>query len=240
MKPENNKSSAFILGLFVFLGLAVLGYFLADAAIRYKEYERTVTVKGLAEQEHPADIVIWPVQITIANNDLPELYDAIEKSADKIRKYLETNGIAPSEITLTSPAITDKSAQSYGNAQQAEFRYSAVQVVTVYSQNIDQVQRVMKGLPQLGKQGIAFTGGNYETRPEYIFASLNDIKPDMIEQATTKAREVATKFANDSGSKLGKIKRASQGQFSITGRDKNNPHIKRIRVVSTVEYYLSD
>ena len=240
MKPENNKSSAFILGLFVFLGLAVLGYLLADAAIRYKEYERTVTVKGLAEQEQPADIVIWPVQFTIANNDLPELYDAIEKSADKIRKYLETNGIASSEITVTSPAITDKSAQSYGNTQQAEFRYSAVQVVTVYSQNIDQVQRVMKGLPQLGKQGIAFTGGNYETRPEYIFASLNDIKPDMIEQATTKAREVATKFANDSGSKLGKIKRASQGQFSITGRDKNNPHIKRIRVVSTVEYYLSD
>lgn len=240
MKPENNKSSAFILGLFVFLGLSVLGYLLAGAAIRYKEYERTVTVKGLAEQEQPADIVIWPVQFTIANNDLPELYDAIEKSTDKIRKYLETNGIASSEITVTSPEITDKSAQSYGNAQQAEFRYSAVQVVTVYSQNIDRVQRVMTGLPKLGKQGIAFTGGNYETRPEYIFASLNDIKPDMIEQATTKAREVATKFANDSGSKLGKIKRASQGQFSITGRDKNNPHIKRIRVVSTVEYYLSD
>ena len=240
MKPEYNKSSALILGLFVFLGLAVLGYLLADAAIRYKEYERTVTVKGLAEQEQPADIVIWPVQFTIAGNDLAELYDAIEKSADKIRTYLETNGIDSSEITLSSPAITDKSAQSYGNAQQAEFRYSAVQVVTVYSQNIQQVQRVMAGLPQLGKQGIAFTGGNYETRPEYIFASLNDIKPAMIEQATTKAREVAIKFANDSGSKLGKIKRASQGQFSITGRDKNNPHIKRIRVVSTVEYYLSD
>lgn len=237
---ETDKSSAFILGLFVFLGLAVLGYFLADAAIRYKEYERTVTVKGLAEQEHPADIVIWPVQFTIANNDLAELYDAIEKSTNKIRKYLQANGIAASEITLSSPAITDKSAQSYSSAQQAEFRYSAIQVVTVYSRNIEQVRRVMAGLPQLGKQGIAFTGGNYETRPEYIFASLNDIKPAMIEQATTKAREVAIKFANDSRSKLGKIKRASQGQFSITGRDKNNPHIKRIRVVSTVEYYLSD
>ena len=235
-----DKSSAFILGLFVFLGLAVLGYFLADAAIRYKEYERTVTVKGLAEQEHPADIVIWPVQFTIANNDLAELYDAIEKSTNKIRKYLQTNGIAATEITLSSPAITDKSAQSYSSAQQAEFRYSAIQVVTVYSRNIEQVRRVMAGLPQLGKQGIAFTGGNFETRPEYIFASLNDIKPTMIEQATTKAREVAIKFANDSRSKLGKIKRASQGQFSITGRDKNNPHIKRIRVVSTVEYYLSD
>jgi len=62
----------------------------------------------------------------------------------------------------------------------------------------------------------------------------------MVEEATTKAREVATKFAEDSQSKLGKIKRASQGQFSIAARDNNNPHIKKIRVVSTVEYYLSD
>ncbi len=61
-----------------------------------------------------------------------------------------------------------------------------------------------------------------------------------MEEATTKAREVAVKFAKDSNSKLGKIKRASQGQFTISPRDKNNPHIKKIRVVSTVEYYLSD
>ena len=62
----------------------------------------------------------------------------------------------------------------------------------------------------------------------------------MIQEATTKAREVAQKFAEDSNSELGKIKRAYQGQFSIYSRDKNNPHIKKIRVVSTVEYYLSD
>ena len=62
----------------------------------------------------------------------------------------------------------------------------------------------------------------------------------MIEQATRKAREVAQKFAADSNSVLGKIRKASQGQFSITARDKNNPHIKKVRVVSTVDYYLSD
>ncbi len=235
-----NKTSALILGIFVFLGLAVLGYLLGDAAIRYKEFERTVTVKGLSEQEFPADIVIWPIQFTIAKNDLAELYDAIEVSSNKIRHYLEKNGIKPSEISLSTPVITDKSAQSYGNARQPEFRYTAVQVVTVYSNNIDQVHRAMAGLAQLGKQGIAFTGGNYDTQPEYIFTRLNEIKPSMIEQATTRAREVALKFANDSKSKLGKIKSASQGQFSIAARDKNNPHIKRLRVVSTVEYYLSD
>ncbi len=237
---NGNKTGALTLGIFIFLGLAVLGYLLGNAAIRYKEFERTVTVKGLSEQEYPADIVIWPIQFTVAQNDLTELYSTIESSSAKIREYLEKSGIEPTEISLTTPAITDKSAQSYGNSRKAEFRYSAVQVVTVYSHNIDRVHGVMSGLGQLGKQGIALTGNSYDTRPEYIFTRLNEIKPAMIEEATIKAREVALKFANDSNSVLGKIKRASQGQFSISARDKNNPHIKKIRVVSTVEYYLSD
>lgn len=237
---ENNKYSALILGIFILLGLSSLGYLLGNAAIKFKEYERTVKVKGLAEREYPADIVIWPVQFTEANNDLEGLYNSIENSTNKIKTFLEKQGIQPSEISLSSPAITDKSAQQYGNSAPAEFRYTAVQTVTVYSKKIEAVRSVMSNLAQLGKQGIAFTGGNYESKTEYIFTRLNDIKPEMIEEATTKAREVALKFSEDSRSKLGKIKRASQGQFSINARDKNNPHIKRIRVVSTVEYYLSD
>jgi len=98
----------------------------------------------------------------------------------------------------------------------------------------------MNKLAALGKKGIAFTGDSYENSTEYLFTRLNEIKPIMVEEATTKAREVAEKFAKDSNSKLGKIKKAGQGQFSINNRDKNNPHIKKIRVVSTVEYYLSD
>ena len=237
---ENNKYSALILGIFILLGLSSLGYLLGNAAIKFKEYERTVTVKGLAEREYPADIVIWPVQFTETNNNLESLYGSIENSTNKIKTFLEKQGIQPSEISLSSPAITDKSAQQYGNSAPAEFRYTAVQTVTVYSKNIEAVRSVMSNLAQLGKQGIAFTGGNYQSKTEYIFTRLNDIKPEMIEEATTKAREVALKFSEDSRSKLGKIKRASQGQFSINARDKNNPHIKRIRVVSTVEYYLSD
>jgi hypothetical protein len=62
----------------------------------------------------------------------------------------------------------------------------------------------------------------------------------MIQQATEKAREVAQKFASDSNSTLGKIKSARQGQFTISDRDSNSPHIKRVRVVSSLEYYLVD
>jgi len=237
---ENNKASAAIIGIFLLLGLTSLGNLLGNAAIEYKEYERSIKVKGLAEREYPADIVIWPIQFSAANNDLESLYNSIELSTSKIKVFLSKQGIESSEVTLSSPAITDKSAQQYGQSKPAQFRYTAVQTVTVYSKNIEAVRSVMSNLSQLGKQGIAFSGGNYQSRTEYIFTRLNEIKPEMIEEATTKAREVAIKFAEDSKSKLGKIKRASQGQFSINARDKNNPHIKRVRVVSTVEYYLSD
>lgn len=237
---ENNKESAFIFGVFIFLGLAALGYLLASAAIEFKEYERTVTVKGLSEREYEADIVIWPIQFTEASNDLEQLYTSIEASTLKIQKYIENSGISSSEITFSSPAITDKSAQQYGNNVKAEFRYTALQTVTVYSKNVEGVRAVMSSLSELGKKGIVFTGSSYPTQTEYLFTRLNEVKPEMIEEATRKAREVANKFAADSQSTLGKIRKAFQGQFSINPRDNNNPHIKRVRVVSTVEYYLSD
>lgn len=237
---ENSKVSALIFGAFLFLGLAVLGYILGSAAIKFKEYERTVTVKGLSEREYEADIVLWPIQFTEASNNLENLYSSIEVSTSKIQDFLKKNGISSNEISFSSPAITDKSAQQYGDNSKADFRYTALQTVTVYSKNIKDVRAVMRKLSELGKKGIVFTGGNYQSQTEYIFTRLNEVKPEMIEEATRKAREVAQKFAADSQSTLGKIKKAYQGQFSINPRDKNNPHIKRIRVVSTVEYYLSD
>lgn len=237
---QENRINAAILGLCILLGLSSLGYLLGKAAIAFKEYERTVTVKGLSERELPANVVIWPIVFTEASNDLGELYSSIEASKKKIEAFLVAKGVDPSEISYSLPSITDKSAQQYGNSGRPEFRYSAMQTVTVFSSRVSLVREAMDDLSELGKSGIAFTGRDYQNQVDYLFTELNDVKPEMIQEATSKAREVALKFAQDSNSRLGKIKRASQGQFSIAPRDKNSPHLKKIRVVSTVEYYLSD
>ncbi|MBN2706588.1 MAG: SIMPL domain-containing protein [Deltaproteobacteria bacterium] len=235
-----NKVSALIIGLALFGGLIGMALLLGNAALSIKERERSVNVKGLAERELPADVVIWPIQFTAADNNLQKLYLTLADNAGKIRQFLIDKGLSTDEITVNPPAITDKSAQSYGGSQAPEFRYSALQTVTVYSGKVDQVRALMSQLTELGREGIVFNSDNYEARPEYIFTRLNEIKPAMIEEATRKARDVALKFAADSSSRLGKIRQASQGQFSISDRDKSTPYIKRIRVVSTVEYYLAD
>jgi len=236
---QSNFKSALVLGLFIFLGLALLGHFLGTSAIKFKEYERTVTVKGLSEREYPADIAIWPISFLEVGNDLTEVYLAVEKHTQTLIAFLEANGFERRELTISPPGVADKLAQGYEKAR-IEFRYMATQTVTVYSDKIDAVRAAMNRLGDLGKQGIAITDDNYQHATEYLFTRLNEVKPEMIEEATTQAREVATKFAKDSSSRLGKIKQASQGQFSIGDRDKNNPHIKKVRVVSTIEYYLSD
>jgi len=188
----------------------------------------------------PADIAIWPIQFTVTGNDLNTIYQTLEKNTNKILNFLTSSGFDRSELSYSSPTITDKLANQYQEAR-VELRFVASQSITVYTNKVDQVRSVKTKIVALGREGIMFGGSNYyQQNTEYLFTKLNDIKPSMIEEATRKAREVAEKFATDSNSKLGKIKSARQGQFSIQNRDQNTPYIKKVRVVSTVEYYLSD
>ncbi|MDF2153260.1 SIMPL domain-containing protein [Vibrio sp. CAU 1672] len=239
MKGVSNKSAIW-LGLSVIIGLGMLGFFIQQTAIQYKAYERVVTVKGLSEREYPADTVIWPIKFTVASNDMSAMFDQIDQQTELIMSFLADHGINRSRVSLSSPSVIDRKAQQYGGERDAEFRYLASQTLTVYSTEVEVVRMAINSIGQLGKQGVVFNQDPYENRIEYSFTQLNDVKPEMIEEATKNARQVALKFAKDSQSSLGKIKQASQGQFSISSRDSNTPQIKKVRVVSTVQYYLSD
>ncbi len=231
--------NAVIMGVCLVLAGGLLGHSLGRGAMQVKSLDRTVVVKGLAEREVPADVVIWPIAFSAADNDLGSLYATLEKQSSQIEQALIAAGVAAEDFTRDAPVVVDKMAQQWGN-DKALFRYTATQTVTVYSHEVQKVRASRSAVAALGKQGIVFSGDDYNYRAEYLFTGLNGIKPGMVEEATRNAREVAEKFATDSQSSLGKIKSARQGQFSISDRDRNNPHIKKVRVVSTVEYYLSD
>jgi uncharacterized protein len=237
---DRKDTGRIIIGVSIVMGLFILGFFMNSAVKTFKDFERTVTVRGLAEQEHLSDVVIWPIQFTQASNNHEGIYSLLEENAAKIIDFLREHGISDEEISVAVPIVTDRLAQRWGGDNESQFRYVASQVVTVYSNNVEEVRAVMRNISELGKQGVIISGDDYQFRTEYIFTRLNEIKPEMIEAATVEARKVAEKFAEDSDSRLGKIKTASQGQFTISDRDNNNPHIKNVRVVSTIVYYLAD
>lgn len=229
------RIEAFIIAV----ALVIMGLLLKKGLDGFSGRERTVNVKGLSEMEVSADKVTWPLVYKEIGNNLQDLYVRISKNNDALVKFLTSNGIEEGEISVNAPEIIDMSAERY-NTTPSPYRYNVTSVVTVSSSKVDLVRKLISDQGELLRQGIAIIGGEYRYNTVYYFTGLNDIKPRMIEEATRNARMAAEKFAQDSDSKLGKIKNAYQGQFTITDRDENTPYIKNIRVVTTVNYYLKD
>ena len=221
------------------LGIGVLAWALFAGIQSFKDRDRIVSVKGLAEMEVAANKITWPLMYKELGDFLPSLYTSINSKNTAIVDFLKSHGITTEEISVAAPEILDMKAERFSSTTPA-FRYNATSVITVTSNDVDKVRKLMSEQAELLKQGIAITGGDYRYNVSYEFTKLNDIKPAMIEEATRNARLAAEKFAKDSDSKLGKIRNAYQGQFTITDRDSNTPYIKNVRVVTTVNYYLKN
>lgn len=220
--------SLVVLGIFLYQGLCAIG---AD--------DRVVAVRGLAEREVQADYVIWPVTYKTTGNDLQTIYADVKRANAGIIAFLKKNGIQEAEISESALQIVDRHAERY-NSDFARDRYNVTSVITVATSQVSLVRQLLTRVGELLKEGIAVSAADYDTRVQYEFTGLNNIKPEMIEQATRNAREAAEKFASDSGSKLGKIKTATQGLFTINDRDQYTPYIKNVRVVTSVNYYLEN
>ncbi len=234
-----DKSSALLPSAIIALGIVVLGFTVRSGIVTFKDRDRIVSVKGLSEREVKADKVIWPLVYKDLGNDPAEMYRQLEKKNQKIVAFLKSGGLTDSEISVNPPTIVDRQADNYGN-EIMNFRYKATSVITVTSPNVDKVRALMNRQAELMKQDIAIVGEEYggSNSPSYEFTGLNKIKPEMVEEATKNARITAEKFASDSGSELGDIRSASQGQFSIESRDASTPFMKKVRVVTTLEYTL--
>ena len=230
-----NGAGKLVTGLAIMTGLIVMGIFIMKGLRSIADRDQYVTVKGLAEREVLADKVVWPLPFKCVSNDMQELYNEIEKNNSIVVEFLKEGGITEDEIIISAPAVTDRLAQSYV-PDNIKFRYQAEAVITVTSSQVEKVIDLMKKQINLMKQGIIISN-EYNYNISFEYTSLNDIKPEMVEEATRNARAVAQKFAEDSGSDLGKIRQATQGQFSISSAE-TTPQIKNIRVVTTVKYAL--
>lgn len=223
------------------ISVIIAGYFIGNMHKLAKEYQRSVTVKGLSEREVNADLAVWPINISLASNDLNDLKKNIESQKNEVYQFFTDQGFGEEELTMGTTNISDAKADRYGgNPNMIAYRYFAKTEFTVRTSDIRKLQKALESSLDLIAKGIILESKNTWRPIEYSFSGLNDLKPVMIEEATKNARQVAEKFAKDSNSEVGKIMDAQQGLFSISDRDENTPFIKIVRVVSTLEYQLRD
>ena len=222
--------------------MAAAGYFIKGGLVQIQSADRYVTVKGLAERDVVADLAVWPTQFKVADNNLKIAQTELKRQSDIIRKFLIDNGISPDEIAVQSIIVNDANTQQYRSDKVAA-RYAINQTIVARTKNVAAIRKASQKVGDLVNQGILI---GYGGMPQYSFTALNTIKPDMIAAATQNARDAAEQFAKDSGAKVGAIRSATQGYFSINARDNigngadtASPD-KKVRVVSTVEYFIHD
>ena len=228
------------------LGVALGGFFVGDGIYRAMS-GRTVTVKGLAERDVVADTAVWNIKINAVGGDLAELQRRIDSNIIEIRAFLIEAGFAPDDIQNLRVQVRDKYA-GYSDAelknQNNDGRYVIETGVMIRSHDVALVDAVSRRMGELVRRGITITE-DY-AGPIYIFNGLNDIKISMIEQATKNATAAGEQFAKDADARLGKIKSANQGVFSIESRDPTDSWSsnerqainKKVRVVATITFYL--
>ena len=232
--------AALVLGL----GVAAAGWFVAEGVRDWRTAERLVTVRGLAEREVEADLALWPLRLVATSDDLATAQAELARAEAVVMAFMADGGIADEAIEVQGIEVTDLLAQAYRSGP-VESRYIVGLSLMVRSADVDRIKTLSQEVGRLVEAGVVLTSDGLRG-PFYLFTRLNDVKPEMIAEATRSAREAADQFATDSQSQITGIHRASQGLFQILPRD-NAPGqseelqlFKTVRVVTTVDYRLGD
>lgn len=221
-------------------GLLLAGLFIYLGFCTFADRDRSVQVKGFSERIVEADKVTWPIGYRTIGDDLSSLYTESNNAKGKVISFLTKNGIPAADIAVSAPKVTDFATQEY-KPDNIQTRFVIDIVITVSTKQVNLVRKLSYRMNELLKMGITINNNNnYESNITYSFNGLDKIKPAMIESSTKNAREAAEKFAKDSDSKLGKIRSATQGYFSVEDRDQYTPWKKVVRVVTNVTYYLKN
>lgn len=235
---------AAILGLCVALGPALAGYFIYKGILEAKQSDRYVTAKGLVERIEKADRGVWEINFKASGNNPAELYQKVSHDSTIISNALKKEGVEEKEMSISPPRVLDLHAREWGNGTHlSPERYIIESTLHVNSRNVDNLNKLSELTGQFINKGITITN----TSTSFYLDKFNSLRPQLIEEAIKNAQEVAVSFARTTDSQLGGIRKGHQGSFTITDPNASpnaeydqgvNSLMKKIRVVSTIEFYL--
>ena len=247
MIEKLQDSRAVLLGavaIFAF-GLTTSGYALGDGLRRSKMAEhRSVTVRGVSEHNVTADLATWSVNFSHDGMELAPVQQSVDQQASAIRTFFRRAGFRPEEISDTNVTLSREQPHDRDGNPIGPQKLTVSRSIQLRTNDVMKARAAYARQAELLRDGVELSG----TSISYTFTGLNDLKPQMIAEATRNARESAEQFARDSGVDVGKIKSASQGYFSVGARDGEDcddcgssggsTPFQKVRVVTTIDYDL--
>lgn len=226
------------------IAIVLAGALVGRGVEHFRAADRSVSVKGVAERTVQADVGLWPLRLVSADNDLDLAQRKIERDRHIVLAFLSRFGLDSTHTELQGFEVADARANLYQGGA-APMRFIITTTLMVRTGDPERIRDASQRVGDLVAAGVVLSsGGPGYGGPTYLFTRLNDLKPEMVAEATANARKAAGEFARQSGTAVGGIRRASQGVFEILPRDaapgvmQEGQIQKTLRVVSTVEYQL--
>ena len=238
------RAGVIIAALLLGGGLILCGLMIKLGLVSFRSAERSVSVRGFSEKAVKADRASWRIEFTSRGSTLPNAIAEHKIAYEKLQQIVKQAGFDANEISRSTPRVEERNLDQDGNSNYQNggkrgARFDITDAVILDTKKLEKVAALLERTSEILEQGIALTGWE---QPRYYFTDLSAIKPQMISAATADARRAAERFAEDSGTKIGAIRSASQGLFSIRGAvegsDENLQQEKVVRVVVSLDYLL--
>ena len=225
-------------GLFS-IGLATSGYLLGDGLRRAKSAERSISVRGVSERDVTADLATWTISFSQEGPELNSVNSRVERQSAAVRQFFAAAGFKSTEISDSGVSF-NRSHTTNDEGKRIETVVTVKRSVELRTADVMKVRAAHGKLAALLNDGVELDGSSLS----YNFTRLNQLKPEMIAEATKRARTSAEQFAHDSGAHVGQIRTASQGYFSVGARDgadgeeasATDSPFQKVRVVTSVDY----
>ncbi|WP_167957306.1 SIMPL domain-containing protein [Anaerosporobacter faecicola] len=202
-----------IVALVLAAGVIISAVIGVNGIVKIKTDRTNIIVTGSAKQQIVSDLIVWTGYFHSQNKVLTDAYTDLEKSREKVSKYLTSLGITEDEVVFSSISTnTYFYNDEYGNSTNEVDYYDLSQTVTITSSDIDKVTDISRSATELLNDGVQFQ--SYD--PQYLYTKLADIKVTMLAEATKDARKRAEMIAENAGSKLGDLTYADMGVMQIT------------------------
>ena len=225
MFEKLEKLQLFWLGVVLALGLII-----AVNAGTGKMSDNKISVTGSAYKVVKSDSARMEFEIMTRQANKQIAYNVVKKQLPIVKKYLEEKGLT--DVDVRSPnGYYSYRYNANGNMTNDIAYYNYSQSVVVKSDDVQKIKDVSTDIQNLLDQDIDINMLN----TEYFYSKLSDLKVELLQDATTDAKNRATAMLKATHNRPAKIQAVNMGVFQITPVDSTNVSDMGINDTTTIE-----
>ena len=171
-----------------------------------------ISVTGSAYQVVKSDSARFEFEVVARKPNKQAAYNAVKAQIPVVMNYLGEKGITDIEVKASNG-------------------YNLSQPIVIKSDDVQKIKDVSVDIQSLLDKGIDIN----VMQPEYFYSKLADLKVQLLQDATTDAKDRATAMLKATHNRPGKIQSVQMGVFQITPVDSTNVSDMGINDTTTID-----